>query len=63
MFSNIKKIILYSTIIAVPFGLIALVFKYFYSKSNGKDVSVEEMATEAISVIRKIINFFKTIKK
>jgi len=63
MFSNIKKILIYSTVIAVPFGIIAIVIKYFYNKSSGKDASVEETIIEATAFIKKIVNFYTKVKK
>ena len=31
MFTKIKKILIYSTVIAIPFGLLGLLFKYLYN--------------------------------
>lgn len=54
MFTKFKKIIIYSTVLALPLGLIAIVFKYLYNKHNGKDVSVNDVVSEGASLIKKV---------
>ena len=62
MFNSIKKIIFYSTVIAVPFGLVALILKYFFYK-DGKDTNIEDITSEAVAFFKKLVDFFKKIKK
>jgi len=63
MFDKMKKIIIYSTIIAIPCGLALIAFKYFYNKSNGKEPSAEDVAVEIVTLLSKSFAFIKNIKK
>jgi len=60
MIVKLKKIIMYSVMIALPVGLIYIGAKYFFNKSSGSDVKPEEAVAEAVGFVKRVFKIVST---